>query len=70
MRPSRDLVGVTDIVAPILLRDGEALATIAVSYLDRRDKAQPDHKDVVRPLMRVCRELAEQLGTGSATATA
>jgi DNA-binding IclR family transcriptional regulator len=68
IRPSRDVVGVTDIIAPILSRTGEAIATLGVSCLDRRDAAQPGHEDVVRPLIRVCGELAEQLGAGSATA--
>jgi DNA-binding IclR family transcriptional regulator len=68
IRSSRDVVGVTDIIAPVVLRTGEAIATLAVSYLGRRDTARPQHEDVVRPLVRVCRELAEQLGTGSATA--
>lgn len=67
VRPSRDLVGVTDIVAPVLLRDGEAIATLVVSYLDRRQTAPGEHDAVLGPLLRVCTELAERLEIGSAT---
>ena len=66
VRPSRDLVGVTDIVAPVLLRDGEAVATLVVSYLDRRQTAPGEHESVLEPLLRVCAELAERLEIGSA----
>lgn len=66
VRPSRDLVGVTDIVAPVLLRDGEAIATLVVSYLDRRQTPPGEHDAVLEPLLRVCAELAERLEIGSA----
>ena len=67
VRPSRDLVGVTDIVAPIVLRDGEAIATLVVTYLDRRHTAPGEHEAVLQPLLRVCGELAERLNAGLAT---
>jgi DNA-binding IclR family transcriptional regulator len=66
VRPSRDLVGVTDIVAPIVLRDGEAIATLVVSYLDRRQTAAGEHAAALQPLLRICSALAERLETGSA----
>ena len=68
IRASRDVVGVTDIVAPILLRSGEAVATLAVSHLDRHDTAAAEREAIVQPLIRACRDLAEQLATGSAPA--
>ena len=68
VRRSRDLVGVTDIVAPVVLRDGEAIATLVVSYLDRRQTAPGEHEAVLVPLLRVCGELAEALEMGSGSA--
>ena len=65
VRASRDLVGVTDIVAPVVLRDGEAIATIAISHLDRRHTAPGEHAAMLRPLLRTCRELARSLEAGS-----
>lgn len=64
VRDSRDLVGVTDIVAPVVLRDGEAVATLVVSYLNRR-QATTDFDAIVQPLKRVCRDLIDRLETGA-----
>lgn len=68
VRASRDLVGVTDIVAPVVLRDGEAIATLVVSYLDRRQTAPGEHEAVLDPLLHVCAELATCLEVGTAVA--
>ena len=60
VRDSRDLVGVTDIVAPVLQADGEAIATLVVGYLNRRE-VPSDYDAVLERLRRVCRDLAERL---------
>lgn len=65
IRPSRDLVGVTDIVAPILVGQEEAIATLVVSYLDRHKTAPQEHEAVRGPLLRVCADLARRLVAGS-----
>ena len=65
VRPSRDLVGVTDIVSPIVLSDGEAIATLVISYLDRRGTSPSEHRALLKPLLRVCGELAKSLEFGS-----
>jgi DNA-binding IclR family transcriptional regulator len=54
---SHDVVGVTDIAAPILDRHGHALASVVVPYLTRRGTAAA-HDAVLRPLLETCREIS------------
>lgn len=57
---SHDVVGITDIAAPILDRNGHALASIVVPYLTRRGAAKvPD--SVLGSLIETCREISSAL---------
>lgn len=57
---SHDVVGVTDIAAPVLDRHGHAVASIVVPYLTRRGTASvPD--SVLRPLLETCKEISAAL---------
>ncbi|WID96605.1 IclR family transcriptional regulator [Bosea vestrisii] len=58
---SHDVVGVTDISAPILDRRGQAIASIVVPYLNRHE-ARPKHREALAELLATCREIAGQLG--------
>src|SRR3546814_859369 len=57
---SRDVVGVTDIGAPILDRDGRGLASIVVPYLNRHGST-PHHDQVLERLLACCRGITEAL---------
>lgn len=57
---SHDVVGVTDIAAPILDRGGHALASIVVPYLTRRGGASVP-ESVLRPLLETCRDIGAAL---------
>lgn len=57
---SHDVVGVTDIAAPILDRHGHAAASIVVPYLTRRGTSAV-HDAVLRPLLATCREISAAL---------
>lgn len=57
---SHDVVGVTDIGAPILGRHGRAMAAIVVPYLNRH-RAKPEHDKVLADLEGTCRAIAEEL---------
>lgn len=57
---SHDVVGVTDIAAPILDRHGHAAASIVVPYLTRRGTTAT-HGNVLRPLLDTCREISAAL---------
>jgi len=57
---SHDVVGVTDIGAPILGRDRRAVAAIVVPYLDRHGAA-PRHEQVLQGLLETCREIEAAL---------
>src|SRR3546814_13632669 len=57
---SRDVVGVTDIGAPILDRDGRGLASIVVPYLNRHGST-PHHDPVLEQLLACCRGIPDAL---------
>jgi DNA-binding IclR family transcriptional regulator len=57
---SHDVVGVTDIAAPILDRHGHAAASIVVPYLTRRGAATM-HGTVLRPLLDTCGAISAAL---------
>lgn len=57
---SHDVMGVTDIAAPILDREGRAVASIVVPYLTRRGAAAVPNS-VLRPLLETCREISAAL---------
>lgn len=59
-RDSPDLVGVTDIAAPILQPNGEATACLVVSCMRRKERTI-DFAAVLASLQAVCAELAAQL---------
>ena len=57
---SHDVVGVTDIGAPILGSQGRAVASIVVPYLNRHG-AEPRHESVLHELIGTCRTIGEAL---------
>jgi DNA-binding IclR family transcriptional regulator len=57
---SHDVIGITDLAAPVLDRHGHALAAIVVPYLTRRG-TEPVHDRVLRPLLDTCREISAAL---------
>jgi DNA-binding IclR family transcriptional regulator len=57
---SHDVMGVTDIAAPILDRHGHAIASIVVPYLTRRGTA-PVPDSALGPLLETCREIGASL---------
>ena len=57
---SHDVVGVTDIAAPILDRNRRALASIVVPYLTRHGSA-PRHDSVLDLLLETCRVIGDAL---------
>jgi DNA-binding IclR family transcriptional regulator len=57
---SHDVVGVTDIAAPILDRHDHAIASIVVPYLTRRGTT-PVPDSVLHPLLETCREIGAAL---------
>lgn len=58
---SHDVVGVTNISAPILDRKGQAIASVVVPYLNRRE-ARPQHREALAALLATCRAIAGELG--------
>jgi DNA-binding IclR family transcriptional regulator len=58
---SHDVVGVTDIGAPILGRHGRAIASIVVPYLNRHNTASR-HDSVLESLVATCRTITSELG--------
>ncbi len=57
--PSRDFVGITDICAPIIGPDGDAVASVIVSYVERHGRPAR-HAEVLAKLQAIC------LGIGAA----
>lgn len=57
---SHDVIGVTDIGAPILDRQGRAIASIVVPYLNRHG-ARPRHDRVARLIRDTCGMIAREL---------
>lgn len=60
VRPSRDIVGITDIAAPIVLEDGEAIACIIIAYLNRREAAS-NYEPARERLIAACAEIARRM---------
>jgi DNA-binding IclR family transcriptional regulator len=58
---SHDVIGVTDIGAPILGKHRRAVASIVIPYLNRHGAA-PRHRKVVRDLLRTSQIIADGLG--------
>jgi DNA-binding IclR family transcriptional regulator len=57
---SHDPIGITDIGAPILDRQGRALAGVTVTYMNRRG-SPPQHEQVLQLLLQTCRSIGEAL---------
>ena len=57
---SRDIVGVTDIVCPILAADGRAIACVTVAAVSRRS-APTDFVAVLARLKLACAAIAHEL---------
>jgi DNA-binding IclR family transcriptional regulator len=57
---SRDIIGVTDVVCPILAKDGRALACVTVAAVSRRSAA-PNFEAMLARLKVACEEIASQL---------
>lgn len=60
---SRDIVGITDVVCPILTEDNRAIACITVAALTRRD-VRNRFDAVLNLQQQACKEIADQLGGG------
>ncbi|KUL94823.1 hypothetical protein DK26_18365 [Bosea sp. WAO] len=58
---SHDMPGVTDISAPILDRQGRAVASIVIPYLNRRS-ARTRHDEVLAELLATCRAISAEMG--------
>lgn len=58
---SRDIIGVTDVVCPIILTDGRAVACVTVAAVSRRS-ASPNFEAMLTRLQVACAEIANQLG--------
>jgi DNA-binding IclR family transcriptional regulator len=59
---SRDIIGVTDVVCPILLADGRAIACVTVAAVSRRSAA-PNFEAMLARLRIACDEIAGHLGS-------
>jgi len=57
---SHDVVGVTDISAPVLDEQGDAIASVVVPYLNRRE-ASTRHREALADVLATCRDIAAQL---------
>lgn len=55
---SRDVVGITDIGAPILDRNHHAIASIVVPYLNRHEET-PKHAAVAKLVRETCRDISK-----------
>jgi DNA-binding IclR family transcriptional regulator len=60
MSASRDIVGVTDLCAPILDRHGRAVASVVIPCLQRHGTA-PRYDEMRAALVETCREISEAL---------
>ncbi len=58
---SRDIIGVTDLVCPIILADGSAVACVTVAAVSRRS-VPPNFEAMLARLRVACGEIASQLG--------
>jgi DNA-binding IclR family transcriptional regulator len=66
---SRDIVGVTDVVCPIVLADGRAAACVTVAAVTRRSYP-PNFEAMLERLKLACAEIARELGAYSQAAAA
>ncbi|MBL8582768.1 MAG: IclR family transcriptional regulator [Rhizobiaceae bacterium] len=57
---SRDIVGVTDIVCPIVTKDGRAVACVTVAAVSRRS-TPPNFEAILARLKLACDEIATEL---------
>lgn len=57
---SRDIIGVTDVVCPIVMGDGRAVACVTVAAVSRRSAA-PNFEAMLARLKRACAEIASEL---------
>lgn len=57
---SRDIIGVTDVVCPIVLADGRAVACVTVAVVSRRS-APPNFDVMLERLKKACIEIANEL---------
>ncbi|MDO8360242.1 MAG: IclR family transcriptional regulator [Devosia sp.] len=57
---SRDIVGVTDVVCPIVLADGRAVACVTVAAVSRRS-SPPNFEAMLARLKIACGEIAHEL---------
>ncbi|MCF3933768.1 IclR family transcriptional regulator [Acuticoccus sp. M5D2P5] len=60
VRESRDIVGITDIAAPIVLGNGQAIACIIVAHLNRKQTV-PDYEAARGKLVDACSEIAARM---------
>lgn len=60
MAASRDIVGITDLCAPILDRNGRAVASVVIPCLQRHGAA-PRYDAIRTALVETCREIGEAL---------
>jgi DNA-binding IclR family transcriptional regulator len=58
---SRDIVGVTDVVWPVVLADGRAVACVTVAAVTRRSNP-PNFEAMLDRLQTACDEIARELG--------
>jgi DNA-binding IclR family transcriptional regulator len=58
---SRDIIGVTDVVCPIIAGDGRAVACVTVAAVSRRSAA-PNFEAMLARLKLACAEIAHELG--------
>lgn len=61
---SRDIIGVTDVVCPVVLADGRAVACVTVAAVSRRSAA-PNFDAMLTRLELACNEIAANLGAWS-----
>jgi DNA-binding IclR family transcriptional regulator len=60
MRPSRDLVGITDICCPVLGADGNAVASIIIAYINRHIR-ESRHDFTLGVLQAACKRISAKL---------
>ena len=60
MRPSRDLIGITDICCPIIGADGNAVASIIIAYINRHIR-ESRHDFTLGVLQAACRRISAKL---------
>lgn len=66
---SRDIIGVTDVVCPIVLADGRAVACVTVAAVSRRSNP-PDFEAMLGRLRLACTEISREFGAYTPLAAA